>query len=84
MTVAQAAPAVQAGLVPPVADHFQIVACFDAERQCTAIHFDEFSCGRDHHTDRRCRKMAHIEMNAEALVARWQVVFDRFEGGCLE
>src|SRR5215470_19274711 len=64
-------------LVRAVADRLLVVARLDPERERAAIDADQL-CGRAHpHADRRGCEVAHVEMDAEALMPRGQEVLDR-------
>src|SRR5579864_8676316 len=71
-------------LVAAAAYGFDPVAGFDAEFYGAAFEADDLGGGGDAQSDRRRRHMADVEMDAEALMARRQEVFDGGERSRLD
>ena len=68
-------------LVQTVADRLLFVARLYAEVEGSAVDLDEFGGHVDAHADRRRRVVPHIKVDAEALMALRQQLFDRIERG---
>src|SRR5271157_1764838 len=66
------------------ADRLDLVACFHTKSDGAAFHAQN-RCGCSYpQADRRRRDMAHVEVNAETLMAGGKKVFDRVECGRLD
>jgi len=70
-------------LMAAVADQVPVVTRLDRKSQRSALDGDEACRGAHLHADRRCRNVADVELDAEALMAGGDQVLGGVESGSL-